>query len=148
MNPRSEAFLRRHARLVGGTAGAGSVLPMALFLIAVTTLQFRWWRAPWPETTNQSVLAVTAGLASCYTLLFLAASVFRFRRARSVADEIRESRKGRVNAIETLVYAIIVAWSLTALSGHVSHLLFWLFLLAWLILQVAVFLAAYRGGRA
>ena len=147
MNGPTEGFLSRHGRKIAAGVVAGSWLPMIFFLLEVTSLQLHWWSAPWGDRAHHTLLTTTFVLALVYTALFTGMAAFWLKRRSSEAVRQVNRRKGLVDALSAAPYAVIGLWSLTALWGDPSLPLFWLFVLAWLALQVGAFHVAFRNPR-
>lgn len=147
MNPALERGLLRHAKPIAIAVGAGSWLPFGLFVLLVTSVEFRLWKPPCGQAINGVLLVNDLALALLYGALFTSMAAFWRRRSSGQQPDSEHARRCLVDSIMAALSAIVAGWCVSALLGHPLVVLVLLSGLVWTVLQAAVFVIEMRRGR-
>lgn len=136
MGDRTRGWLLRAAPRMAFMLAAGSWIPLALFVVQVTTLQWRWWQAPWGSSGQRLLLGLTTGLALAYALGFGLMLVFINWLIARGRNKQRLAGYRWIDAGSVVMYALIAAWSWAALFHGPSEHLLWSVAAAWTALTI------------
>lgn len=146
MGDRTRGWVFRAALPATSLLAAGSWLPSALFVLLVTTVQLRWWKAPWSPDKAHVLMSLSVVLGIAYTLLFgVMAILLLLVRGNGRANDRFPSMMCNF-VISALMNALIAAWSWSALFGNPSKFLSDTVVWAWVVLTLGVGVLGFRLG--
>ncbi len=116
-----KALMGRFRRFFGVVAG----LPVLLFIVLGTSLDFHWWRVPWPHRVSAGLLWLMVGDAFLMTIVYGLLSTLYFIGQRCGKLKISQDKRPSMAytyLIAPLLYGLIALWGGAYLMDRGGHI--------------------------